>query len=60
MDSKTNHKTKESANSAETKKQNEDFRDLPAASEKQNPSDVDKKDVQQSSQNKSGKTDNEK
>lgn len=60
MDSKNNHKTKESANSAETKKQNEDFRDLPAASEKQNPSDVDKKDVQKSSQNKSGKTDNEK
>ncbi len=51
---------KESANSAETKKQNEDFRDLPASSEKQNPSDVDKEDVKKSSENKSGKTDNTK
>ena len=36
----------ESANNAETKKQNEDFRDVPASSEKQNPPDIDKKDVQ--------------
>jgi len=42
------------------KKQNEDFRDIPASSEKQNPSDVDKEDVQKSSKNKSGKTDNTK
>ncbi|WP_185097212.1 hypothetical protein [Chryseobacterium sp. Leaf180] len=50
----------ESANNAETKKQNEDFRDVPASSEKQNPPDIDKKDVQKSSENKSGKTDNTK
>ncbi|WP_332454179.1 hypothetical protein [Chryseobacterium aquaticum] len=59
MDSKDENK-KESANSAETKKQNEDFRDIPASSEKQNPSDVDKEDVKKSSENKSGKTDNTK
>lgn len=59
MDSKDENK-KEPANSAETKKQNEDFRDIPASSEKQNPSDVDKKDVKKSSENKSGKTDNTK
>ncbi|AZA59887.1 hypothetical protein [Chryseobacterium indoltheticum] len=59
MDSKDDNKKKESANSAETKKQNEDFRDIPASSEKQNPSDVDKEDVQKSSKNnQSGKTDN--
>ncbi|MDQ8140703.1 hypothetical protein [Chryseobacterium sp. CFS15] len=59
MDSKDDNKEKESANSAETKKQNEDFRDIPASSEKQNPSDVDKEDVQKSSKNnQSGKTDN--
>ncbi len=33
MDSKDENK-KEPANSAETKKQNEDFRDIPASSEK--------------------------
>jgi len=45
MDSKDDNKKKESANSAETKKQN--------------PSDVDKEDVQKSSKNnQSGKTDN--
>ena len=57
MDSKEKNK-KESANTAETKKQNEDFRDIPASSEKQNPSDVDKEDVQKSSKDKTGKTDN--
>lgn len=61
MDSKDIYKKKESANSAETKKQNEDFRDIPASSEKQNPSDVDKEDIQKySKNNKSGKTDNTK
>ncbi|WP_144281638.1 hypothetical protein [Chryseobacterium echinoideorum] len=59
MDSKEK-KTTESANTAETKKQNEDFRDIPASSEKQNPSDVDKEDVQKSSKGKTGKTDNTK
>ncbi|WP_312344313.1 hypothetical protein [Chryseobacterium binzhouense] len=57
MDSKEKNK-KESANTAETKKQNEDFRDIPASSEKQNPSDVDKEDVQKASKDKTGKTDN--
>lgn len=61
MDSKdNNNKKKESANSAETKKQNEDFRGIPASSQRQNPPAVDKEDVQKSSKNKSGKTDNTK
>jgi hypothetical protein len=58
MDSKDNNKKKEPANSAETKKQNEDFQNIPASSNKQNPPDVNKEDVQKSSNNKSGKTDN--
>lgn len=58
MDSEENKK-QESANTAETKKQNEDFQNIPAASKKTNPSDVDKEDVQKSSKNnESGKTDN--
>jgi len=60
MDSKDDDKKKESANSAETKKQNEDFQNIPASSKKQNPPDVDKEDVKKSSENKSGKTDNTK
>jgi len=60
MDSKDDNKNKESANSAETKKQNEDFQNIPASSKKQNPPDVDKEDVKKSSENKSGKTDNTK
>lgn len=59
MDSEDNKK-KESANSAETKKQNEDFQNIPASSEKSNPPDIDKEDVQKPSKNKSGKTDNTK
>ena len=51
MNSKGDDKKKESANSAETKKQNEDFRGIPAASEKTNPPDIDKEDVQKSSKN---------
>ncbi|PIF45784.1 hypothetical protein CLU96_2797 [Chryseobacterium sp. 52] len=58
MDSKEDNKKKESANTAETKKQNEDFQNIPASSEKSNPPDIDKEDVQKSSKNKSGKTDN--
>jgi hypothetical protein len=58
MNSEENKK-KESANTAETKKQNEDFPNIPASSKKTNPSDVDKEDIQKSSKNyKSGKTDN--
>ena len=52
-------KKTENNNSAENKKQNEDFRDIPAASDNQNPPDIDKKDVEKSSKlNKDGKTDN--
>ncbi len=58
MDTKGNDKKKESANSAETKKQNQDFQNIPSSSEKTNPPDVEKEDVQKSSKNKSGKTDN--
>lgn len=60
MNSNDDSKKKESANSAETKKQNEDFQNIPASSKKQNPPDVDKEDVKKSSENKSGKTDNTK
>ena len=60
MTSKDDNKKNESANSAETKKQNEDFQNIPASSKKQNPPDVEKEDVKKSSENKSGKTDNTK
>ncbi|UFH32527.1 hypothetical protein LNP04_02110 [Chryseobacterium sp. C-71] len=60
MTSNDDNKKNESANSAETKKQNEDFQNIPASSKKQNPPDVDKEDVKKSSENKSGKTDNTK
>lgn len=58
MDSKGTQKQKDSANSAETKKQNQDFPNIPASSKKTNPPDIDKEDIQKSSKNKSGKTDN--
>ncbi|WP_027385363.1 hypothetical protein [Chryseobacterium gregarium] len=59
MDPNENTKKTESANNAETKKQNEDFQNIPASSQKTNPSDVDKKDIKKSSENNpSGKTDN--
>lgn len=61
MSEKENSKKQESANSAETKKENQDFRGIPAASEKTNPPNIDKKDIEKSSENhKSGKTDNTK
>ncbi|WP_027379379.1 hypothetical protein [Chryseobacterium daeguense] len=61
MNSQENDQKKESANNAETKKQNQDFPNIPASSKKTNPPDVDKEDVQKSSKNnKSGKTDNTK
>lgn len=60
MDSNGNSKKKESANTAETKKQNQDFQDIPASSKKTNPPDIDKEDIQKASKNKSGKTDNTK
>lgn len=58
MDSQEDKKGKESANNAETKKQNQDFQNIPASSKKTNPPDIDKDDVQKSSKGKSGKTDN--
>ncbi|MCE4064548.1 hypothetical protein [Chryseobacterium gleum] len=60
MDTKGNTKKKEPANTAETKKQNQDFQNIPAASKKTNPPDIDKEDIRKSSKNKSGKTDNTK
>jgi hypothetical protein len=60
MDTKGNTKKKKSANTAETKKQNQDFQNIPAASKKTNPPDIDKEDIRKSSKNKSGKTDNTK
>ncbi|ANF52563.1 hypothetical protein A0O34_19480 [Chryseobacterium glaciei] len=60
MNSKDDNKKKESTNSAESKKQNQDFPDIPASSKKTNPPDIDKEDVQKASKNKTGKTDNTK
>jgi hypothetical protein len=61
MSEKENSKKQESANSAETKKENQDFRGIPAASEKTDPPNIDKEDIEKSSENhKSGKTDNTK
>lgn len=52
-------KKKENNNSAEQKKQTEDFRDIPASSDKKNPPDINKEDIDKSSSvNKDGKTDN--
>ena len=52
-------KKSENNNSSEQKKQTEDFRDMPASSDKKNPPDISRKDVEKSSEvNKDGKTDN--
>lgn len=52
-------KKSENNNSSEQKKQTEDFRDMPASSDKKNPPNINKKDVEKSSEvNKDGKTDN--
>ncbi len=52
-------KKTENNNSAENKKQNEDFKNIPSASDKKNPPDIDKEDVDKSSEiNPEGKTDN--
>ncbi len=60
MDSKGKNSKKESANTAESRKQNQDFPNIPASSKKTNPPDIEKEDVQKPSRNKSGKTDNTK
>ena len=52
-------KKTENNNSAENKKQNEDFKNIPAASDKKNPPDIEKKDIDKNSKvNNDGKTDN--
>ena len=52
-------KKTENNNSSENQKQTEDFKNIPAASDKKNPPDIDKKDIDKSSKvNKDGKTDN--
>ena len=54
----TNKKT-EKANAAENEMQTEDFRNIPAASDKKNPPDIDKHDIDKGSKvNEDGKTDN--
>ncbi|CAA7196233.1 hypothetical protein [Chryseobacterium potabilaquae] len=58
MSKKDNNKKTESANSAETKKQNQDFQNIPASSKKTNPPSINKEDIQKSSKKVSGKTDN--
>lgn len=60
MDKKGKTNKKESANTAETQKQNQDFQNILAASKNTNPPDIDKEDIQKSSKNKTGKTDNTK
>ena len=55
-----NSEQKEKISEAERQKQNQDFENIPAASEKQNPPDIDKKDIKQSSElNDEGEMDNE-
>ena len=52
-------KKTENSNSSENQKQTEDFKNIPAASDKKNPPDIDKHDIDKSSKvNKDGKTDN--
>ena len=51
-------KKTENSNSSENQKQTEDFKNIPAASDKKNPPDIDKKDIDKGSKlNKDGKTD---
>ena len=50
-------KTPEKTNPAETKKQNQDFQNIPASSTKENPPAIDKKDIHKSSElNEDGRT----
>ena len=52
-------KKTENNNSAENQKQNEDFKNIPASSDKKNPPDIDKQDIEKGSKiNRDGKTDN--
>ncbi|WP_407404643.1 hypothetical protein [Chryseobacterium sp.] len=60
MENKKNSKKVEHANSAENKKQNQDFPNIPAATSSTNPPDINKEDIQKASKSKTGKTDNTK
>ena len=52
-------KKTENSNNSENQKQTEYFKNIPAASDKKSPPDIDKKDIDKSSKiNKDGKTDN--
>lgn len=56
---KEQQQASETANNAQVKKQTQDFPNMPASSEKQTPPDIQKGDIEQSSElNDSGKTDN--
>ena len=53
------NKDQEKISDAERQKQNQDFENIPAASEKQSPPDIDKKDIKRSSEtHEDGKMDN--
>lgn len=50
-------KKTENSNSSENQKQTEDFKNIPAASDKKSPPDIDKKDIDKGSKvNEDGKT----
>ena len=52
-------KKTENSNNSENQKQTEDFKNIPVASDKKSPPDIDKKDIDKSSKiNKDGETDN--
>ena len=52
-------KKTENSNSSENQRQTEDFKNIPAASDKKNPPDIKKEDIEISSKiNKDGETDN--
>lgn len=53
------NKEQEKISEAERQKQNQDFENIPAASENQSPPDIDKKDIKKSSEtHEDGKMDN--
>ena len=53
------NKDKEKISGAERQKQNQDFENIPAASENQSPPDIEKKDIKKSSEtHEDGKMDN--
>ncbi|MFC6268662.1 hypothetical protein [Frigoriflavimonas asaccharolytica] len=55
-----NQESTEKISEAQRQKQNQDFENIPAASENQNPPDIDKSDIEKSSEtNEEGKMENE-